>query len=234
MEKQTSVGENSLPNEGVRDQGESLSALEPEKAVIFTDTARHELFRLPDGGNLVMKMFGGDEITRPCVYVDESHFAMGSDVHDVREFARIMERSGWTYRPEQPRAGDICDTYEIYQLKDSGGPLPYAYMPYSYAKGKLQPAHYERVYAGVLARETTLEDLYLKHNRDDRPFGQSMKSLSVSDVVVLNRGGERRAYYVDSIGFKKCREFLNPPRWNRSTAQSRKRKKSKGQSGKEK
>ena len=88
MEKQTSVGESSLLPEGdVRDQGESLSALEPEKAVIFTDTARHELFRLPDGGNLVMKMFGGDEITRPCVYVDESHFAMGSDVHDVREFA---------------------------------------------------------------------------------------------------------------------------------------------------
>ena len=203
------------PDEEIRHQGETAFRYKPGKEIIFTDTARHELFRLPDGGNLVMRMFGGDEITRPCVYVDENHFAMGGDVHEMREFARTMERTGWTYRPEHPGKGDICDTYEIYQLKDGGEKQPYSYMPYSYAKGKLQPAHYERAYAGVLARETTLEDLYLKHNRDDRPFGQSMKALSVSDVVVLNRGGERKAYYVNSIGFKECGEFLNPPRRKR-------------------
>ena len=186
------------------------------KRIVFTDTAQHELFRLPDGGNLVMRMFGGDEVVRPCVYVDERRFAMGSDVHDTREFAETMAQNGWTYRPQHPEKGDVCDTYEVYQLKDGPDERQYAFMPYSYAKGKLRPAHYERVYAGVLARETTLEDLFIRHNKPDRPFGQQMRSMSMSDIVVLNRGDKRQAFYVDRVGFTECKEFLNPPRRTKS------------------
>ena len=166
--------------------------------------------------NLVMRMFGGGEITRPCVYVDENHFAMGSDIHDMREFAQTMENTGWTYRPETPEKDDICDTYEIYQLRDGPESREYEYTPYSYAKGKLHPTHYQLAYTGVLAGEVTLEDLYTKHNRVDRPFEKSMKALSMSDIVVLNRNGERKAYYVDHIGFKECREFFNPSRRKKS------------------
>ena len=90
-------------------QGETPQKHRPKKQIIFTDTNRHELFRLPDGGNLVMRMFGGGEIVRPVVYVDENHFAMGSDVHDMRECAQTMENTGWTYRPETPEKGDVCD-----------------------------------------------------------------------------------------------------------------------------
>ena len=203
------------PDEEVRHQGKTPLKYRRRKEITFTDTSYHELFRLPDGENLVMRMFGGDEITRPCVYLDENRFVMGSDIHDMREFAAAMERNGWTYRPEQPVKGDICDTYEIYQLKNGPDNRQYAFMPYSYAKGKIQAAHYELAYAGVLARETTLEDLFVKHNRDNRPFGQQMRSLSMSDVVVLNRSGERKAYYVDPVGFKECGEFLKPPRRTR-------------------
>ena len=180
--------------------------------IIFTDADRHELFRLPDGGSLVMRMFGGDELIRPCVYVDGSHFAMGNDTHDMLEFAKTMERNGWLYRPEHPEKSDICDTYEVYQLKDEEDGKQYAFMPYSLAKGKLRPAHYERVYTGVLARETTLERLFIKHNRPGRPFEERMRSLSMSDVVVLNRNGKHRAFYVDRIGFTECNEFLEPYR----------------------
>ena len=171
-----------------------------------------------------MRMFGGGEITRPCVYVDDNRFAMGSDIHDTREFARTMENNGWTFRPETPGKGDICDTYEIYQLRDRPEAREYEFMPYSYAKGKLRPAHYQLAYEGVLARDVTLEDLYVKHNRDTRPFGLQMKAMSMSDVVVLNRRGERKAYYVDSVGFSECGEFLKPPHRSRGARPKKHRK----------
>ncbi|MDO4531078.1 MAG: replication initiator protein A, partial [Bacillota bacterium] len=34
-------------------------------------------------------------------------------------------------------------------------------------------------------------------NHDERPFGRRMHSLSVSDVVVLHRNGEKKAFYID-------------------------------------
>ncbi len=33
----------------------------------------------------------------------------------------------------------------------------------------------------------------------------------MSDVVVLNRGGEEKAFYVDRFGFEEAKKFLNPP-----------------------
>jgi len=35
-----------------------------------------------------------------------------------------------------------------------------------------------------------------------------MRSLSVSDVVVLTQAGKKTAYYTDSVGFKEVPEFL--------------------------
>ena len=43
-----------------------------------------------------------------------------------------------------------------------------------------------------------LEDIYAKHNADDRPSGEVMPALSMSDVVQVNE----RYFYVDSIGFQ--------------------------------
>ena len=43
-----------------------------------------------------------------------------------------------------------------------------------------------------------LEHIYTEHNADDRPSGQVMSSLSMSDVVQVNE----RYFYVDSVGFQ--------------------------------
>lgn len=48
-----------------------------------------------------------------------------------------------------------------------------------------------------------LEYLYMAFNTDSRPRDYHARSMSVSDVVVLNRNGSVRTYFVDSIGFKK-------------------------------
>lgn len=58
-----------------------------------------------------------------------------------------------------------------------------------------------------------LENIYTEHNADDRPSGQVMSSLSMSDVVQINE----RYFYVDSIGFQelnvkpfKDKELMTP------------------------
>jgi len=103
------------------------------------------------------------------------------------------------------RAGAGC--YEIYQI-DNVGKVDYAFMRYERAKGKLRAAHYRKAFAGVLTPDMTLDKLYRKHNADTRPFCQRMRSLSESDVIVVKRGGERKAYYVDAVGFQEVPNFL--------------------------
>ena len=186
----------------------------------FVDTDYNTLFTIPDGASITLTRFDGQEETFPCRYIDDTHFEAYQSVYHIYQFAEMMERNGNICRPEHPQPGDVLDTYEIYQLKDSRD-TDYGFMPYDYAKGKIRPEHYRRAYAGVLAPKVTLEDLYRKHNQGSRPFGSRMQSLSMSDVVVLNRDGKRQAFYVDRVGFAECGEFLKPPRRTRT---SRKRK----------
>lgn len=176
----------------------------------FIDSSYNTLFLVPDGGSIVFTPFGGDRELLPCRYLDDYHAIIGGRTFHICEFAESAERCGAVYAPEHPREGDILDTYTIYQLEDIGA-VPYAFMPYDQAKAKLRFSHYRRAYRGVLAPKVTLDDLYLKHNQDSRPFGQRMHSLSMSDVIVLNRGGEEKAYYVDTVGFQETKRFLNPP-----------------------
>lgn len=45
----------------------------------------------------------------------------------------------------------------------------------------------------------TLEEIFAIHNRDNRPRGREIRSMSVGDIVVIH--GE--VWLVESIGFKK-------------------------------
>ena len=180
------------------------------RLVRFIDSGYNTLFHVPDGENIVLTTIGDDQRTLTCRYIDATHARIGGETFHICQFAEIQEQLGGIYAPEHPREGDILDTYAIYQLRDIGA-VPYAFMPYDQAKAKLRFSHYRRAYRGVLAPKVTLDDLYLKHNQDNRPFGQRMHSLSMSDVIVLNRGGTEKAYYVDTVGFQEAKRFLNPP-----------------------
>lgn len=184
--------------------------------VRFIDSDYNTLFHVPDGENITLTTFGDDRRILPCRNIDATHARIGGETFHICQFAEIQERNGAVYAPEHPKEGDVCDTYTIYQLKDASA-ASYAFMPYEQAKAKLRMAHYQRAYRGVLAPKVTLEALYAKHNRGSRPFGQRMRSLSMSDVIVLNRGGEEKAYYVDTVGFQEAKRFLNPPIRKRKT-----------------
>lgn len=79
--------------------------------------------------------------------------------------------------------------------------------------GEPNPEHYQLVYTGELEDfkdlNAMLEGLYMKFNIE-RPADYRARSLSISDVVVLNIGGVFSCHYVDSIGFSELnKDFLD-------------------------
>ena len=191
------------------------------RAVRFIDSEYHQLFTVPDGANIILTQLDGTSGTLPCRYLDDYHAIIGGEAFHIHQFALLQEQRGAVYLPERPGAADICDTYEVYQLKDVGG-TAYGFCSYEAAKDKLHPSHYMKVYAGALAPGVTLDGIYAKHNQDMRPRRMEIRSMSVSDVVVLNRGGMKKAYYVDNVGFCEAEQFLKPPaRSKKRTGQER-------------
>lgn len=108
------------------------------------------------------------------------------------------------------------DTYAILQLRYSDETRfeRFASME-ELAQMGMEPVmdHYEVVYAAPLLpfkdQNTLLEELYEKFNRS-RPDDFHGHSLSVSDIVALNRGGAVSCHYVDSIGFQELSGFWKP------------------------
>ena len=183
---------------------------EPDKSkrrIRFIDPEYNTLFYIPDGASIVMTRMDGSSVIRPCTYIDDYHTLVSSNVYHICEFAEMQERSGNTYVPRTPKISAEIGTYEIYQIPATAD-VDYYFRPYAEAKGKLQNADYQRSYAGMFAKENSLEHLWAKHNSDHRPFARRMHSMSVSDIVVLKQGGKKTAYYTDSIGFKEVPEFL--------------------------
>ena len=140
--------------------------------------------------------------------VKSSGTLIGSEVYHICEFAEAAQRTGTVYEPLDPKQLPVeTGCYEIYQI-DNVGKVDYAFMRYEHAKGKLRAAHYRKAFAGVMAPNMTLDKLCQRHNADTRPFCQRMRSLSESDVIVVKRGGKRKAYYVDAVGFQEVPSFL--------------------------
>ncbi len=104
----------------------------------------------------------------------------------------------------------VNDFFEIYQIDPDGPAKDKMFLGADYLEIhglSVSPGDYKQVYRGDLQPGTTLEDIYERFNLD-RPEDFTGHSLSVGDVVVLSRGGNRQASFVDIIGFKELPEFL--------------------------
>ena len=113
--------------------------------------------------------------------------------------------------PEQERQQG--DTYAIYQLKQDDSTRDFRFEPYDRLQAAgltVDPTNYVFVYSGQLGKDETLDTIFERFNIS-RPADFTGHSLSVSDVVSLNRGGVETAHYVDSgAGYKEVPEFLQP------------------------
>jgi hypothetical protein len=79
--------------------------------------------------------------------------------------------------------------------------------PFDNLKEAPDLVNYFKTYTAPLDTSKTLETIFADFNID-RPEDFTGRSLSVSDVVVMNRDGKETAFYVDSIGFKELPGFL--------------------------
>ena len=102
------------------------------------------------------------------------------------------------------------DRYAIYQIVRATKGRDYRFMGLDFVTShnmRVDAADYSYVYGGCLSREETLDSLYEKFNIN-HPAGYEGHSLSVSDVIVLQKDGKAEAYYVDSIGFQELPDFV--------------------------
>lgn len=102
------------------------------------------------------------------------------------------------------------ENYGIYQLKKSEE-RTYQFMGMREASSlgfEIHGEDYELIYSDRLGMEDTLNSLYEKFNIN-HPQDFTGHSLSVSDVVVMRKNGESKAYYVDSFGFTELPEFIH-------------------------
>lgn len=73
------------------------------KGIRFIDSHYKELFRIPDGGKIVITEPGGKKREQACRFVEEYHTEVGNHLYHICEFAEIMQRSGSSYEPLQEK-----------------------------------------------------------------------------------------------------------------------------------
>ena len=97
-------------------------------------------------------------------------------------------------------------TFSIYQLENRH---PSTFEPYDRLKAEPNIDDYRFIYLSNLESGTSLENIYYRFNQE-HPADYRGRPLSVSDVVVTNIAGEKKAYYCDRFGFKELENsFFN-------------------------
>lgn len=156
-----------------------------------------ESLRLGDGLN-----FTGGEQTIPEYLQEMAKRSMEAD--------KGMVESAIGRNNENLYLSGTEERYAIYQIKDNSEERGYRFMGLDFVTSHgmaVDAADYDFIYGGHLSGEETLDSLYEKFNLN-HPAGYKGHSLSVSDVVVMQRDGQTKAYYVDSFGFKELPDFV--------------------------
>ena len=100
--------------------------------------------------------------------------------------------------------------YGIYQINSGQEERGYQFFSLEAAKEMgftVDGKDYQMVYSERLRDATTLDNLFERFNIE-RPNDFTGHSMSVSDVIIMNRGGRLTAYYVDSFGFTELPDFV--------------------------
>ena len=155
--------------------------------------------RLGEGLNFTGGMMDAREFM-----VEYAGMDMGSLMENMED-AICHENEGLFLKPSAEYG-----RYAIYQIDEDIVKDNYLFMNLELVKSRgieVRGEDYSLIYGGRLSGNTTLEMLYEKFNIN-HPEGFKGHSLSVSDVVVTNRGGEVKAYYVDSYSYAELPEFV--------------------------
>ena len=137
----------------------------------------------------------------------EDTIAEGTDVSERVDRAMYPFKFDYTLEEEMFRGNG--DRYAIYHVDEGTPGKQHLFMNMAMVKEDgitIDAANYKCVYSGRLHENEKLDDLYAVFN-DNPPADYKAHSMSVSDVIITNRGGDMQAYYVDRFGFAELPEF---------------------------
>lgn len=129
----------------------------------------------------------------------------------LMEQGRVQElREKLTIEAQMPK-GFQGATYEIWQLKDTPENRPIQFADYAFASlYRLTESRYNKVYEAAADADTdSLDKIFTKFNIA-HPSDFTGHSLSMSDIVVINKDGKKTAHYVDTWGFQEVKGFVQP------------------------
>ena len=72
------------------------------KEIRFIDSHYNELFRIPDGGQIMITTPDGGKIRANCKYIDEYHTDIDGRCYHICQWAELNEQNGRTYAPTEP------------------------------------------------------------------------------------------------------------------------------------
>lgn len=137
----------------------------------------------------------------------EDTIAEGTDISERVDRALYPFKFDYTLEEEMFRGNG--DRYAIYHVDEGTPGKQHLFMNMAMVKEDgitIDAANYKCVYSGRLHENEKLDDLYSMFN-DNPPADYKAHSMSVSDVIITNRGGDMQAYYVDRFGFAELPDF---------------------------
>ena len=137
----------------------------------------------------------------------EDTIAEGTDISERVDRALYPFKFDYTLEEEMFRGNG--DRYAIYHVDEDTLGKQHLFMNMAMVKEDgitIDAANYKCVYSGRLHENEKLDDLYAMFN-DNPPADYKAHSMSVSDVIITNRGGDMQAYYVDRFGFAELPDF---------------------------
>ena len=137
----------------------------------------------------------------------EDTIAEGTDISERVDRALYPFKFDYTLEEEMFRGNG--DRYAIYHVDEGTPGKQHLFMNMAMVIEDgitIDAANYKCVYSGRLRENEKLDDLYAMFN-DNPPADYKAHSMSVSDVIITNRGGDMQAYYVDRFGFAELPDF---------------------------
>ncbi|MCZ0676766.1 JAB domain-containing protein [Mediterraneibacter gnavus] len=137
----------------------------------------------------------------------EDTIAEGTDISERVDRALYPFKFDYTLEEEMFRGNG--DRYAIYHVDEGTPGKQHLFMNMAMVKEDgitIDAANYKCVYSGRLHENEKMDDLYAVFN-DNPPADYKAHSMSVSDVIITNRGGDMQAYYVDRFGFAELPDF---------------------------
>lgn len=227
---QQQVAQETTPEREQPARAQSITT--PELGELVADTTitpeqREQYEALIDDGLLplnkdrALELFAGEQsiyrmdgVGNAFMIVDESEIAQHDgifaiDADEWQELLAELPAPAVEQATEQVQDTPLLpgegDRYAIYQIENTRD-VDYAWRRLPNMEA-LQYEHYKQAYTAPLEPGVTLDGLWDRHNRDDRPAGQTMRSMSMSDVIVTVRDGKEQAFYVDDA-FTEVPQFL--------------------------